>query len=128
MKTKEESAVCSPPHPSGPLMLPRQTVPASLAELLAVFRPHLTAPSYRTFCALACGLITAGGRRTVTGMLIGAGLAGRWHHSRAHHLFVRARWCPDRLAPPRWGLLGARVPARASRSRWCSMTPCSAAG
>src|SRR4051794_41981749 len=85
-------------------MLPRQTVPASLAELLAVFRPLLTAPSYRTFCALACGLITAGGRRTVTGMLAGAGLAGRWHHSRAHHLFAYARWCPDRL-----GLAGGRL-------------------
>lgn len=85
-------------------MLPRQTVPASLAELLAVFRPHLTAPSYRTFCALACGLITAGGRRTVTGMLAGAGLARRWHHSRAHHLFAYARWCPDRL-----GLAVARL-------------------
>jgi hypothetical protein len=85
-------------------MLPRQTVPVSLAELLAVFRPHLTAPSYRTFCALTCGLISAGGRRTVTGMLAGAGLAGRWHHSRAHHLFAYARWCPDRL-----GLAVARL-------------------
>src|SRR4051794_27215968 len=78
-------------------MLPRPTVPASLAELLAVFRPHLTAPSYRAFCALACGLIVAGRRRTVTGMLTGAGLARVWHHGRAYHLFAYARWCPDRL-------------------------------
>src|SRR5438445_450641 len=61
-------------------MLPRPTVPASLAELLAVFRPLLTAPSYRTFCALTCGLITAGGRRTVTGMLT-AEFAGRRLHA-----------------------------------------------
>ena len=90
-------------------MLPRQTVPASLAELMAVFRPLLTAPSYRTFCALACGLITAGGRRTVTGMLTGAGLAGRWHHSRAHHLFAYARWSPDRLGLALARLVVARL-------------------
>ena len=90
-------------------MLPRPTVPASLAELLAVFRPLLTAPSYRTFCALTCGLITAGGRRTVTGMLTAAGLAGRWHHSRAHRLFASARWCPDRLGLALARLVVARL-------------------
>jgi DDE superfamily endonuclease len=95
-------------------MLPRQTVPASLAALLAVFRPLLTAPSYRTFCALTCGLIAAGGRRTVCGMLTGAGLASRWHHSRAHHLFAYARWSPDALGLALAGLLVARlVPAEA---------------
>jgi SRSO17 transposase len=34
---------------------------------------------------------------TVTGMLQGAGLAGEWHHSRAHDFFARARWDPDDL-------------------------------
>ena len=34
---------------------------------------------------------------TVTGMLQGAGLAGVWHHSRAHDFFARARWDPDEL-------------------------------
>ena len=34
---------------------------------------------------------------TVTGMLEGAGLAGEWHHSRAHDFFSRARWDPDEL-------------------------------
>jgi hypothetical protein len=93
-------------------MLPRLTVPASLAELLAVFRPHLTAPSYRTFGQLTCGLIAAGGRRTVTGMLVGAGLGRMWHHSRAHRLFAAARWSPDRLGLALLRLLLARlVPA-----------------
>ena len=78
-------------------MLPQPTVPASLAILLTTVRPCFTAPSYRTFCQLACGLVAAGGRRTVTGMLTGAGLARLWHHSRAHHLFAYARWSPDRL-------------------------------
>lgn len=34
---------------------------------------------------------------TVTGMLQGAGLAGVWHHSRAHDFFARRRWDPDEL-------------------------------
>ncbi len=34
---------------------------------------------------------------TVTGMLQAAGLAGVWHHSRAHDVFARRRWDPDTL-------------------------------
>ncbi|MGH8793087.1 MAG: IS701 family transposase, partial [Stackebrandtia sp.] len=34
---------------------------------------------------------------TVTGMLQAAGLAGVWHHSRAHDFFARRRWDPDEL-------------------------------
>ena len=34
---------------------------------------------------------------TVTGMLQAAGLAGEWHHSRAHDFFARCRWDPDKL-------------------------------
>jgi hypothetical protein len=95
-------------------MLPQPTVPTSLAELLTVGRPCFTAPSYRTFCQLVCGLIAAGGRRTVTGMLTGAGLARAWHHSRAHHLFAYARGDPDRLGLALLGLIVARlVPAGA---------------
>jgi len=37
------------------------------------------------------------GARTVCGMLAGARLAGRWHHSRAHRFFAVARWSPDQL-------------------------------
>ena len=41
-------------------MLPDATlpVPASLASLLAVFGPLFTAPSFRTFCGLACGFLS----------------------------------------------------------------------
>jgi hypothetical protein len=34
---------------------------------------------------------------TVTGMLQAAGLAGVWHHSRAHDFFARRCWNPDAL-------------------------------
>jgi hypothetical protein len=36
-------------------------------------------------------------RRTVTGMLIGAGMSRWWHHSRAHRFFSRAVWSLDQV-------------------------------
>jgi hypothetical protein len=47
------------------------------------------------------------GRRTITGMLVGARLAGRWHHARAHRFYAAARWSPDALG--RWVVLGVLV-------------------
>ena len=57
-------------------MLPDPTVslPASLMSLLAVFGPLFTAPSFRTFCALAAGFLAQASQRTVCGMLTGASL------------------------------------------------------
>jgi DDE superfamily endonuclease len=87
-------------------MLPDATlpVPASLAGLLAWFAPLFTAPSLRTFTMLACGFIAQADRRTVCGMLAGAGLSRAWPHDRAHWFFSRARWDPDDL-----GLAVARL-------------------
>src|SRR5438874_12136234 len=76
-------------------MLHLDTVPASLAGLLWVFRSCLTAPSFATFGALVVGLVAQSGRRTVCGMLVGAGLSRVWHHSRAHWFFSHARWSAD---------------------------------
>ncbi len=72
-------------------------LPASLMTLLAVFSPLFTAPSFRTFTALACGFLAQSGKRTVCGMLIGAALSRLWSHDRAHSFFSRARWNPDDL-------------------------------
>ena len=80
------------------LMLPDAVpVPASLMTLLAVFSPLFTAPSFRTFTALACGFLAQSGKRTVCGMLTGAGLSRTWSHDRAHCFFSGARWNPDDL-------------------------------
>jgi hypothetical protein len=46
---------------------------------------------------LVVGLIGQTRRRTVCGMLTGAGLEQVWHHSRAHRLFTNARWSSDAL-------------------------------
>jgi hypothetical protein len=72
-------------------------VPASLMTLLAVFSPLFTTPSFRTFTGLACGFLAQSGKRTVCGMLTGAGLSRLWPHDRAHWFFSRARWNPDDL-------------------------------
>jgi hypothetical protein len=79
-------------------------VPASLRTLLAGLAPLFTAPSFRTFCGLACGFLAQTGKRTVCGMLAGAGLARSWNHDRAHRFFSRARWRPEEL-----GLAVARL-------------------
>jgi hypothetical protein len=68
-----------------------------LAGLLAEFRPCFTAPTFQTFVGLVVGLIAQTRRRTVCGMLTGAGLDQVWHHSRAHRLFTNARWSSDAL-------------------------------
>lgn len=78
-------------------MLPGLTLPASLTALLMVFQPCFTAPSFRTFCGLASGFLAQTGRRTVCGMLTGAGLSRLWPHDRAHYFFARARWSPDQV-------------------------------
>ena len=52
-------------------MLPDATLPCSLSDLLAVFRPCFTAPTFRTFIGLVVGLIAQTRRRTVCGMLTG---------------------------------------------------------
>lgn len=78
-------------------MLPGVTLPPSVAVLLEAFRPCFTAPSYRTFRALVVGFLAQTGRRTVCGMLTGAGLSRIWSHDRMHYFFARARWSPDQI-------------------------------
>jgi hypothetical protein len=90
-------------------MLPDGTVPRSLADVLCVFRPCFTAPTFRTFSGLVVGLIASTRRRAVCGMLIGAGLEQVWHHSRAHRLFAAARWSTDAVGLALADLIVARV-------------------
>jgi hypothetical protein len=80
-------------------------VPSSLAGLLSLLAPCFTAPSFQTFSMLTVGFIARIRENTVTGMLQGAGLAGVWHHSRAHAFFAYRRWQPDELGLRLLGLL-----------------------
>lgn len=72
-------------------------VPSSLAGLLSLLEGCFTAPTFRTFSMLTVGFIARIRENTVCGMLQGAGLAGVWHHSRAHDFFAYRRWAPDEL-------------------------------
>ena len=90
-------------------MPPGPAAPCSLAGLLAVFRPCFTAPTFQTFVGLVVGLIAQTRRRTVCGMLTGAGLDQVWHHSRAHRLFTNARWSGDALGLALAYLIVARL-------------------
>jgi DDE superfamily endonuclease len=74
-----------------------RSLPGSVTDLLARFRGCFTAPTFATFCGLACGFWAQPGLHTVTGMLIGARLQQAWHHSRAHRFFAAARWSADQL-------------------------------
>src|SRR5664280_2756843 len=64
----------------------------ALSSLLHRFRSCFTAPGYEVFTAMFTGFILRPVERTVCGMLTGAGLAGIWHHSRAHRFFSGTRW------------------------------------
>ena len=68
------------------------TPPPSWGELLAEFRGCFSAWTFPVFLALAGGLVAATARRTVCGMLVGAGLSTVWSHHRAHRFFSHARW------------------------------------
>jgi hypothetical protein len=61
------------------------------------FAGVLPLPHSRPSSGWVVGLIAQTRRRTVCGMLIGAGLDQVWHHSRAHRLFTNARWSGDAL-------------------------------
>jgi hypothetical protein len=72
-------------------------VPTSLAGLLSLLAPCFTHPTFQTFSQLVVGFVGRIRDCTITGMLQAAGLAGVWHHSRAHDFFARRRWDPDEL-------------------------------
>ena len=72
--------------------------PATLAGLLAEFRGCFSASTFPVFCALACGLVAQGTRRTVCGMLVGARLSQVWSHHRAHRFFSHARWSVEAVS------------------------------
>lgn len=64
----------------------------SLQELAIV----MTAPSFQNFVTLATGWAFAQ-RRTVTGMLLAAGVAGQRHHAAFHRFFAEAQWSLNAL-------------------------------
>lgn len=56
----------------------------------------MTQPSFQNFVTILIGWVFAR-RRTVTGMLVAAGVAGRRHHSAFHRFFAEGAWSLDAL-------------------------------
>lgn len=81
----------------------------SLADLLIVFRSCFTAPTSRSFAGLVVGLIAQTRRRTICGMLLGAGLERLWHHARARRFFAAARCIADTVGLVLADLIVTRV-------------------
>jgi hypothetical protein len=68
----------------------------SFEYLLQELAVVMTQPSFQNFVTIVTGWIFAR-RRTVTGMLVAAGMAGKWHHSAFHRLFAEGAWSLDAL-------------------------------
>ena len=66
----------------------------SFLELLQPFAFVMTTPTFQTFSWLMQGWLFAP-RRTITGMMLAAGVVGRKHHSAFHRVFAAARWSLD---------------------------------
>ncbi len=107
--------------------MPMPSLPRSLADLLIVFRPCFTASTFATFRAMVTGFLAQPGLRTVTGMLVGARLAGRRHHDLAYRFFATARWSADQLGLVLLELITQTLVPAGARSCWPSMTPCGTA-
>jgi hypothetical protein len=86
-------------------MLPASALPASLIGILEIFRCCFTAPTFATFTAMVAGLISRPRRRTVCGMLVGAGLERVWPHDRAHSFFARRVWSVEHVGLALIGLV-----------------------
>jgi hypothetical protein len=98
--------------------------PASLMMLLAWFGSLFTAPSFRTFCGLACGFLAQAGRRTVCGMLAGAGRVQPWPVRACPGGCLRAGAVSGRAAAQQLSACGVR----ALPGVFVAGVPCSALG
>ena len=68
--------------------------PDPIIEVLAVFRPLFTAPTWRKLMTLLTGTLLAHGRRTVAAALRASGNAQEPNWSLFHQVLNRARWSP----------------------------------
>src|SRR5229473_18760 len=69
-------------------------LPAPIIEVLTVFRPLFTAPTWRKLMTLLTGTLLAQGRRTVAAALRASGNAQAINWSLFHQVLNRARWSP----------------------------------
>ena len=69
-------------------------LPDPIIEVLTVFRPLFTAPTWRKLMTLLTGTLLAQGRRTVAAALRASGNSQAINWSLFHQVLNRARWSP----------------------------------
>ena len=79
-------------------MLPSPTLPATWRGLWEMFRPAFRrSRTFGLFVLLATGLVAQAARRTVVGMLVGAGVAAVVSFHGCCRFFSHHRWDVDRI-------------------------------
>jgi hypothetical protein len=69
-------------------------LPDPIIEVLMVFRPLFTTPTWRKLMTLLTGTLLAQGRRTVAAALRASGKDQATNWSTFHQVLNRARWSP----------------------------------
>jgi len=69
---------------------------STFADLILSLSPIMTVPTLKNLIQLMGGWLFAP-RRTISGILVAAGLAGKRHHSAFYRLFASATWSLDEL-------------------------------
>lgn len=80
----------------------------SFHHLIQPLAAEFSAPAFTKLQTLLTGWVFAG-RRTVTGMLVAAGVVGKRHHSVFHRLFSQDRWSCDAVGMRVFGLIQQRL-------------------
>jgi hypothetical protein len=70
---------------------------AALFDVLQIFRPALSAPSFANMVVLVAGWVLTGGRHAVTEALVASRVSARRHHAAFHGFFAYAAWSIDEL-------------------------------
>ena len=82
---------------------------ASFVEIVQPLSWTMSTPVFNRFLIVLTGWIFAP-RRTITGMLVAAGVAGQQHHAAFHRVFSGAQWSLDQLGLCVFVLLKALLP------------------
>ena len=85
------------------------TIPDSLLSCLAAFEPCFTGPGYQRFLTLMPGWLVCVGKRTVTGVMRAAGVAGQ-DASGFQRFFSRGCWSPDEVGRVLLGMILKTLP------------------
>jgi len=86
-------------------VIPVQTLPAELLNLIVVFQPLFTNPTWENAQVLLLGALLARGKRTVTACLRVVGLSDEKHFQNYHRVLNRAKWYSLDVARALLGLI-----------------------